>query len=43
VKGCEWLDGFTFSEFVRTRFYDSKGLKPFILPGVLRYFDLDVL
>ena len=43
VKGCEWQDGFKFSDFVRTRSYDSKGIKPFILPGVLRYFDVDEL
>ena len=43
VKGCEWQDGFKFTDFVRTRSYDSKGIKPFILPGVLRYFDVDEL
>jgi cephalosporin-C deacetylase-like acetyl esterase len=43
VKGCEWRDGFTFADFVRTRSYDAKGIKPFILPGVLRYFDVDEL
>jgi hypothetical protein len=43
AKGCEWRDGFTFADFVRTRHYDSKDIKPFILPGVLRYFDLDEL
>ena len=43
VKGCEWQDGFTFTDFVRTRSYDAKGIKPFILPGVLRYFDIDEL
>jgi hypothetical protein len=43
VKGCEWQDGFRFSDFVRTRSYDAKDIKPFILPGVLRYFDLDEL
>jgi len=43
VKGCEWRDGFTFTDFVRTRAYDSKGIRPFILPGVLRYFDVDEL
>jgi hypothetical protein len=43
VKGCEWKDGFRFTDFVRTRFYDAKDLKPYILPGVLRYFDLDEL
>ena len=40
---CEWQDGFKFSDFVRTRFYDLKDIKPFILPGVLRYFDVDEL
>jgi hypothetical protein len=43
VKGCEWRDGFKFSDFVRSRSYDSRGIKPFVLPGVLRYFDLDEL
>ena len=43
VKGCEWKDGFKFSDFVRTRSYDSKGIKPFILPGVLQYFEVDEL
>ena len=43
VKGCEWQDGFKFTDFVRTRAYDSKGIKPFVLPGVLRYFDVDEL
>ena len=43
VKGCEWQDGFKFADFVRTRSYDPKGIKPFILPGVLRYFDVDEL
>jgi hypothetical protein len=40
---CEWQDGFTFADFVRTRSYDAKDLKPFILPGALRYFDIDEL
>jgi hypothetical protein len=43
VKGCEWRDGFRFSDFARTRSYDSRSIKPFILPGVLRYFDVDEL
>jgi hypothetical protein len=43
VKECEWRDGFTFTEFVRTRSYNAKNLKPFILPGVLRYLDIDEL
>ena len=32
-----------FADFVRTRFYDSKDVKPFSLPCVLRYFDVDEL
>jgi len=43
VKECEWHDGFTFTDFVRTRLYDPKDVKPFSLPGVLRYFDVDEL
>lgn len=43
VKGCDWQDGFRFTDFVRTRSYDSKDIKPFIFPGVLRYFDVDEL
>jgi len=43
VKGCDWRNGFAFADFVRTRAYDAKDLKPFILPGVLRYFDVDEL
>ena len=43
VKECEWQDGFTFTDFVRTRSYDAKDIKPFILPSVLRYFDVDEL
>lgn len=43
VTKCEWQDGFKFSDFVRTRFYDLKDIKPFVLPGVLRYFDVDEL
>jgi hypothetical protein len=43
VKGCEWRDGFTFGDFVRARVYDTRDVKSFLLPGVLRYFDLDEL
>lgn len=43
VKECEWQKGFTFTELVRTRVYDANDIKPFILPGVLRYFDIDEL
>ena len=43
VKGCEWVDAFKFGDFVRTRTYDTRDIKPFFLPGVLRYFDVDEL
>jgi cephalosporin-C deacetylase-like acetyl esterase len=43
VKECNWQKGFTFSDFVRARTYDAKDIKPFILPGVLRVFDVDEL
>ena len=43
VKGCDWQKGFNFTDFVRTRAYDAKDIKPFILPGVLRFFDVDEL
>jgi hypothetical protein len=39
----EWKDRFKFRDFVRTRSYDAKDLKPYILPGVLRYFEIDEL
>jgi len=41
IDGGEWISGFRFADFVRTREYDSRDVKSFILPGVLRYFDLD--
>ena len=40
---CDWQGGFRFSDFVRMRSYDANDLKPYILPGVLRYFDIDEL
>ncbi len=43
VSGCEWNEGFRFADFVRTRFYDTADIKPYFLPGVLRYFDVDQL
>ena len=43
AAGCEWQNGFAFTDFVRTRSYDAKDLKPYILPGVLRYFDIGEL
>jgi cephalosporin-C deacetylase-like acetyl esterase len=43
IGGCEWEDSFRFTDFVRERNYDSTDIKEIILPGVLRYFDLDEL
>ncbi len=44
VKSCEWREGrFAFTDFVRSRLYESRDVKTFILPGVLRYFDVDDL
>jgi hypothetical protein len=43
IAGCDWRESFRFSEFVRDRNYDSTNIKPVILPGALRYFDLDEL
>lgn len=43
VRGCEWRDGFKFSDFVQNRIYDPKDVKAICLPGVLRHFDLDEL
>lgn len=40
---CEWKDGFLFSDFVRERVYETKGVKSLLFPGVLRHFDLDEL
>ncbi len=40
---CEWIDGFTFADFVRTRSYDTRDIKPYFLPGVLRHFDTNEL
>jgi len=41
--GCDWHQGFVFSEFVRTRLYDTTDVKSLVLPGVLNHFDLDEL
>lgn len=43
IKSCEWKDGFRFSDIVRKRDYDANDIKSIILPGVLKYFDLDEL
>lgn len=43
VTGCEWPDAFRFTDFVHARSYDTKDVKSYILPGVLRHFDLDEL
>jgi hypothetical protein len=43
IEQCEWRNGFRFSDFVRNRNYDSTDIKSVMLPGALRYFDLDEL
>lgn len=43
IKGCAWTNGFRFSDYVRTRFYEFGDVKTLVLPGVLRHFDLDEL
>lgn len=43
IAGCDWKNGFRFADVVKNRNYDPTDIKPFILPGVLRYFDLDEL
>ena len=43
VAGCEWAHGFKFADFVRPRIYDSLDVQSVILPGVLRYFDVEEL
>ena len=39
----EWNGAFRFTDFVRNRNYDSTDIKSILLPGALRYFDLDEL
>jgi cephalosporin-C deacetylase-like acetyl esterase len=41
--GCDWVQPFAFSDFVRTRVYDSADVKTLVLPGVLNHLDLDEL
>ncbi|WP_414660328.1 alpha/beta hydrolase family protein [Horticoccus sp. 23ND18S-11] len=43
LSRCEWNDGFRYADFVRSRTYEAKDLRPYLLPGVLRHFDLDDL
>jgi cephalosporin-C deacetylase-like acetyl esterase len=43
IADCEWKEGFVFSNFTRTRLYETRDVKQSILPGVLRHFDLDEL
>lgn len=40
---CRWDASFTYGEIVNNRFYNFRDLKSVILPGALRYFDLDEL
>jgi hypothetical protein len=43
IERCDWHDGFRFTDLVRNRNYDAADIKSILLPGVLRYFDLDEL
>jgi hypothetical protein len=43
IAACEWKESFRFADFVRKRDYDATDIKSILLPGVLRYFDLDEL
>ncbi len=43
LRNCEWNEGFLFADLVTTRYYDAHDIKSLILPGALRYFDLDEL
>lgn len=41
IAGHEWREPFRFGELVTRRDYAAKGVKSFILPGVLQVFDVD--
>jgi hypothetical protein len=41
IADCEWREEFRFADIVRDRSYDANDIKSIILPGALRYFDLD--
>lgn len=43
IARCAWEGGFAFADLVRHRTYDTAEIKTLMLPGVLRYFDLDEL
>lgn len=43
VAGCTWEDGFLFRDFVRSRTYDTRGVKALIFPAVLQHLELDEL
>jgi cephalosporin-C deacetylase-like acetyl esterase len=43
IVECDWQEGFRFADLVRNRNYDATDIKSVILPGALRYFDLDDL
>ena len=38
---CDWERSFRFSDFVRTRSYETANIKTYTLPSVLAYFDFD--
>lgn len=43
IAGCDWEESFKFSDFLRTRIYETREVKTIVLPGVLRHLDLDEL
>jgi hypothetical protein len=43
IAACEWRESLRFADFVRQRDYDPTDIKSVLLPGALRYFDLDEL
>jgi hypothetical protein len=43
ITKCDWTESFRFADFVRKRDYDANDIKSIILPGALRYFDLEEL
>lgn len=43
IAGGDWQESFAFADFVKTRSYPTANVKSLILPGVLRYFEVDEL
>lgn len=43
IVACDWSESFRYSDLVRNPNYDASDIKSVLLPGALRYFDLDEL